>query len=329
MQPPPRFEQASFDNYNAQEPSQARALDEARRFTEIARRRQRPLYGLRRRFGFTAEDWQGLYLVGPVGTGKTHLLAAAYHALHPEVPCTFVHASTLFRSSDHPEAYAREIAGRSQVLCLDELEIDDAANEARLVLVLKTLERLGVMLLASSNVEPGKFLSSQFGTHRFQRFLDEEFRERYHVVVVGGDDYRRGLDKPGRAWIGAPGETRAAMGTAFEQDTGRKRWIGFEELMELATKIEHTRLIGRLTRPDRLYLADLAPDGTDDALRLLRLIDDLYLDPDAPELYFTSARHPDEWLPADAVREGIERGVAEKFTRTSSRLSALCEIERV
>src|SRR5690606_36327585 len=75
--PPERFRGASFASYRPQTPSQDRALQEARRFAERVRRRHLQPRFLR---WLRPEDelGAGLYLVGPVGTGKTHLLAALY-----------------------------------------------------------------------------------------------------------------------------------------------------------------------------------------------------------------------------------------------------------
>ena len=338
MQPPRRFASATFSAYHAQEPSQVAAREEARAFVRHIRARQgwptrlyqrlpRWLRTLTRTSEAAESGWQGLYLVGPVGTGKTHLLASMYHALHPDVRCAFLHASELFRTTEPPEAFAQQLAERYRVLCLDEVELDDPANEARLVLTLKSLSHLGVVLLATSNVEPERFLSAAFGNDRFQRFLDEEFRQNYKVIFVGGDDYRRGLEKAGHAWIGPPRDTRPLLRRRFEADPGKKLWMDFQDLLAASTETEHTRLVRRLTRPERLYLADLAPQGTDDALRLLRLIDDLYLHAEPPALYFTAPKVPEAWLRADTAHGSLEKGIAEKFTRTASRLHALCEIE--
>ena len=332
MQPPQRFAGASLSNYAPQSSSQVAALETARQAVTAIRSRRRTYrerlsrwLGLRQKKGYN-----GLYFVGPVGTGKTHLLASMYHALHPEVPCAYVHASQLFRMRTPPRDFAKELAAQFRVLCLDEMEIDDPANEVRLVQVLQTLEARRVTLLATSNVKPEDYLSARVGNHRFQRFLQEEFQERYKTVPVGGADYRHRLKSTGRAWIGPPEATRPAMQAAFQEDDHHeKSWWSFDELMQAATHTEHTKLVRQLEDQDSLYLADVALQDSDNALRLLRLIDELYMLSDPPTLYFTSEQPPSSWLERQKAGAGLAKGVADKFSRTASRLNALCEIEHV
>ena len=335
MTPPARFADATFEGYHAQTADQQRARSAVQQFAE--QMREKPSWGtrLQRLFGNEPATPHGLYLVGPVGTGKTHLLAAACHALAPEVPCAFLHSSALFRSAEHPEHFAQRLAATYRVVCLDEVELDDAANEARLVLFLQTLEREGVALLATSNARPEQFLSNQITQGRFERFLSETFCARYAVVFVGGEDYRRteavppeedALLEKGRAWIGPPEATRAAMRATFARDERDACWMPFAELLEAATDTAHEKLMGRLLACGSLYLDGVALGDTDDALRLLRLVDDLYTRSDAPALYLTAEAPPAHWFAAEG-RAGLERGIAEKFSRTASRLYALCDVE--
>ncbi|HET6567559.1 MAG TPA: AFG1/ZapE family ATPase [Rhodothermales bacterium] len=329
MQPPDRFHDATFDSYRAQDPGQRAALEEASAFVTLIRS-GKVTSKLRRLLKRSlSPKWKGLYLVGPVGTGKTHLLAAMYHALEPEISCAFMHSSDLFRITEHPDTFARTLARRYDVLCLDEVELDDPANEARLIYILKNLEKLGVTLLATSNVEPERFLSNETGNDRFRRFLNEEFRRHYKVVFVGGDDFRRRLSKPGHAWIGSSQSARAAMQAAFDSDSRGKHWLAFDAFRDASTSTEHRKLVRRLAEYDALYLADVIIGNPDDALRLLRVVDDLYRIPSPPVLYFTSEHAPDCWFRASDLRGAVNKGVAEKFERTTSRLYALCEIEFV
>ena len=333
LRPPARYDSARLGSYVPQTEGQATARDNAARFVRLARvRYTRPAWMklFRRDDGLRG----GLYLVGPVGTGKTHLLASIYHALQsPEageaaVPCAYTHSSALLRAQEPPAAYADRIADTARVLCLDEVELDDPAGEVRLIAVLKALRDRGVTLAATSNAEPENFVSARQGRERLERFISEEFAAQYHVVFVGGDDFRQRLDKEGKAWIGDADAARASMRRAFDAAPEPKRWMAFDDLLHLTTEVERTRLATELAEPDALFLDGIDVADTDDALRLLRVADDLYGLPDPPTLYFTSTTAPADWFAADG-RRGLEAAIAEKFTRTTSRLTSLAEVERV
>jgi cell division protein ZapE len=328
---PDRFCDATFDDYEPTTLSQAKALRLARRVVEETRRAPSWTEWMKRLIGAGEEPRpNGVYLVGPAGTGKTHLLAAMYHALTPEVSCAFLHSSTLFRQTEPPAAFAHRLADQHAVCCLDEVEIDDPANEMRLVQVMKTLAERGVLLLATSNVEPEQYLSSQFRGGRFERFLHREFRSQYRIVFVSGGDYRRTQEgqRSGHGWIGPPEQTRPAMQRTYADASGPSRWWSFEELRRATTEIAHTTLIDDITQIDHLFLENVALADTDDALRLLRVVDALHLHPDAPTLYFTAERPPDAWFDPDE-HAGVAQAVAEKFERTVSRLHALCRVRPV
>ncbi len=333
LRPPPRFGEASFATYRPQNEAQAEALADARAFADRVRRRYTGS-ALRRWLKPDETLRSGLYLVGPVGTGKTHLLVSIYRALEgegsePDVPCAFLHSSALFRATEHPAAYAERLADAYRVLLIDEVELDDPANEVRLINVLKALQRLGVTVAATSNAEPEKFLSAQFGRDRLERFISEQFRRTYHVVFVPGEDFRKSLEKPGRAWIGPLDAADAAMRVAYDADAGAKLWLDRDALLRRTTDTERQALTDELAAHDSLYLADLGVASTDDALRLLRVVDDLYTHPSPPILHFTAETPPEDWFTPREGLSGIEASVAEKFMRTVSRLRALCDVQRV
>jgi cell division protein ZapE len=328
MTPPDRFYSATFDSYVPQTPSQAEALSTARWFAAACRKTPSLFEQAKRFFGLADTSTpEGLYLVGPAGTGKTHLLAATHHALTPEVPCAFMHSSTLFRRTEPPAQFAHALADRYAVCCLDEVEIDDPANEMRLVQFMKTLAARNVPLMATSNVTPDTALSNQFSSGRLHRFLRTEFAERYRIVEVRGTDYRRtqNVQRDGRGWIGSPEHTRPAMRQVYRDADGTVQWQSFDDFRRASTNVAHDRLIDTLTAVDHFFLEEVSIANTDDALRLLRVIDALYLHDEAPTLYFTSTTPPDAWFAPDA-HAGVAEAVAEKFARTVSRLYALCTI---
>ena len=335
LAPPPRFAEARFEAYQAESDQQREALRATRAFTERVAALPSWTERLRARLPGASgpQAPRGLYLVGPAGTGKTHLMAAAFHRLAPERPCAFLHSGTFFRTAAAPQRLAEALAGEQGIcaLMLDEVELDDAANEARLAHFLKTLTARGVALMATSNARPGEFLSrhvSGGGAHR--RFLTDALAGHSETILVRGADRRRedGQSQHGAIFVGPPAEAERALRDAHEAASAPKRWLSFAELRRASTETAHERLVEELLEAEHLAVAGVQIEGTDDALRLLRLVDDLYTAEEAPALSFSAGTPPEDWFAAEGTG-GLRGGVAAKFDRTVSRLHELCAVRFV
>ncbi len=125
--PPPTFDDVRFATFRPDpaEPSQAAAVTAGEQFAgRIARGgvSRRGLFGRRapRRGG-------GLYFDGGFGVGKTHLLAALWHAVEgPKSYGTFVELTNLVGVLGYRAAVGQLSTHR--LLCIDEFELDDPGD---------------------------------------------------------------------------------------------------------------------------------------------------------------------------------------------------------
>jgi cell division protein ZapE len=116
--PPPRFKNATFESYLIDE--RISGLGEA-----VASIKAFALQSPSRWW-----HWQrrkpGLYIDGDFGVGKTHLLAAMFHANIGSVTfCSFAEAISLAILLTPAQAVERLAA---DLVCIDEFELDDPSN---------------------------------------------------------------------------------------------------------------------------------------------------------------------------------------------------------
>lgn len=189
--PPPRFAAASFDSYlpDPAEPSQQAALQACR---EFAPPRAPARAGRWRRRGPADPRRPGLYLDGGFGVGKTHLLAALWHATAaPKAYATFVELTGLVGVLGFAGA-AEALAGL-QLLAIDEFELDDPGDTVLISTLLTGLVGRGVRLAATSNTQPEDLGAGRFAAADFLREI-QALAGQFTVLPVDGPDYRhRGL----------------------------------------------------------------------------------------------------------------------------------------
>lgn len=150
--------------------------------------------------GAAAKPPRGVYLWGGVGRGKTWLMDLFFQSLpfeqkrrsHFHRFMHDVHAD-LQQHRDTPDPLAlvaARIAGRTRVLCFDELFVSDIADAMLLGGLFRHLSDHGVALVVTSNVRPKDLYRD--GLQR-QRFLPaiELLEQNLDVLNVdGGTDYR-------------------------------------------------------------------------------------------------------------------------------------------
>ena len=143
---------------------------------------------------------KGLYFWGGVGRGKTYLMDVFYQCLpfenkqrtHFHRFMRYVHGRLAVHTGvKNPlQLVAQELAKESRIICFDEFFVTDITDAMILAQLLDSLFGLGVVLVATSNIEPKGLYEN--GLQR-QRFLPAiALLERYTEVVNvdGGVDYR-------------------------------------------------------------------------------------------------------------------------------------------
>lgn len=190
----------------------------------------------------TDEPIRGLYIWGDVGRGKT-MLMDLFHAALPVQRKRRVHFHA-FMADVHERIFAfrqkekaGEIAGgdpiapvaealadEAWVLCFDEFAVTDIADAMILGRLFKALFARGVVVVATSNVEPSLLYRDGLNRALFLPFIDL-LRERMEVVKLDARaDFR--LEKlGGEPVFHAPADykARVALDVAFARLTGSAR----------------------------------------------------------------------------------------------------------
>jgi len=305
--PPPHFHAARFETYlpDPEQHTQAGAVgvleDFARRLTPAPTRRfgrARPPVGR-----------PGVYLDGGFGVGKTHLLAALWHAAPaPKAYGTFVEITHLVGALGF--ATTVEALSHHRLLCIDEFELDDPGDTVLVATLLSRLVSAGVHLAATSNTLPDALGQGRFDAADFLREV-QGLAAHFEAVRVDGDDYRhRGLPAVPEPVGEEELHQRAESVPASSYD-------GFEALLQHLARLHPSRYGALVAGLDLVCLERVVPvidQGA--ALRVVVLVDRLY-DRDVPVL--TSGVPLDQLFPAALLAGGYRK----KYLRTLSRLTAL------
>jgi cell division protein ZapE len=298
---------------------------------------------------------RGLYIHGAVGRGKTMLMdmfftacqkpakrRVHFHAFMQDVhERIHAHRQAFKRGENNEEdpiaPVARRLAQEARLLCFDEFHVLDIADAMILSRLFKVLFEQGVVLVATSNVEPGDLYHNGLNRELFLPFIALLIR---HAEVFNLDakmDYRREKLKNMAVYRTPLGrETDAAMDEAWGLATAHEdpapqtimvRGHRFDIPLSApsAARFGFDDLCAKpLGAADYLALAKLYPtifidhvphldfSRRNEAKRFIILIDVLY--DFGSRVFISAAAVPDDIY---SVKSGLKVG---EFTRTSSRL---------
>lgn len=312
LAPPRQFRAATFDSYRPNEefPSQARAVETLRAFAApwVARSS-----GLFRRARKKERALPGVYLDGGFGVGKTHLLAALWHAAEGRKYFgTFMEYTALVGALGY--ARAVELLKGASLLCIDEFELDDPGDTMVMTRLLAELVASGTRIAATSNTPPNSLGEGRFAAADFLREI-QAMSSNFQTLRIDGMDYRR-RDVEGHAESVTSAEYDQAITRAVEQGLTVTD-DPFRTVVTHLGTVHPSKYIKLLDGVDMIGLSG-AVELTDqsDALRFVAFVDRVY-DAQIPVVA--------TGIPLDSVfgQDMLAGGYRKKYQRASSRLIAL------
>ncbi|MCL6415937.1 AFG1 family ATPase [Aestuariirhabdus sp. Z084] len=146
------------------------------------------------------EPLMGLYFWGGVGRGKTYLVDTFYDSLPFEQKMRthfhrFMqrvhHELTALKGEKNPLVIvARRFAGEARVICFDEFFVTDITDAMILAGLFEELFKLGVTLVATSNIVPDQLYKDGLQRAKFLPAIDLINQYTQVVNVDSGIDYR-------------------------------------------------------------------------------------------------------------------------------------------
>ncbi len=306
--PPRQFASASLDSYRPDRdyPSQGAALAAIRRFAAGWVSGKGGLFGRKK----TSDSLPGIYLDGGFGVGKTHLLAALWHAAPGRKYFgTFIEFTALVGALGYQPTVA--LLKGASLVCIDEFELDDPGDTRLMSRLLSDLVASGARLAATSNTPPNALGEGRFAAQDFLREIDA-LAAKFEIVRIDGLDYRR-RDVEGHAIALSATDLFEQLGTT----EGVVTIDDFGSLLVTLSKVHPSRYVRLVEGIDAVAITDVHPlVNQTDALRFVAFVDRLY---DAQVHLLASGTPLDQVFPADMLAGGYRK----KYQRAISRLIAL------
>ncbi|SBN63332.1 cell division protein ZapE [Curtobacterium sp. 9128] len=308
--PPPQFTDASFASYRPDPdyPSQAAVRDAVESF--VATRPEpakRGLFGRRRAATTDTAPKSGVYLDGGFGVGKTHLLAAAYHAEPGRKTFgTFIEYTALVGALGFQGTV--DLLRGTSLVCIDEFELDDPGDTMVMTRLIKELTESGTRFAATSNTPPGALGEGRFAAQDFLREI-QAMSDRFETMRIDGLDYRRRAVDESAAVVSDVSSSLPSSGEVTLDD--------FRAVVAHLATVHPSKYVALVDGLDAVGLTDVAAftDQTD-ALRWVALVDRLY---DAQVRIVASGTPLDDVYPSSM----LDGGYRKKYLRAASRVVAL------
>ena len=252
------------------------------------------------------ESQRGVYLVGPVGRGKSMLMdlffATApvekkrrvhFHVFMGEIhrlidawrkgdPAARKARFGQHKGDDPIPPVAEVVAGEARLLCFDEFQVTDIADAMILGRLFEALFARGVTLVATSNRTPDQLYKDGINRQLFLPFI-ELLKSRVEVVSVAGPhDYRLDRLRAAGTWF-SPNDPDNARSFAalWREMLGGEDELG-ETLEVLGRKVHLPHAAGAMVRASFASLCSVAL-GPNDYLAIAERFHTVFLE-DVPLL---------------------------------------------
>ena len=304
--PPRQFAPATLDSYRPDRdyPSQGAAVAAIRNFVAGWSASKGGLFSRRK----GPEGKPGIYLDGGFGVGKTHLLAALWHAAPGRKYFgTFIEYTALVGALGY--APAVELFKGASLVCIDEFELDDPGDTRLMSRLLGALADTGTRIAATSNTPPNALGEGRFAAQDFLREIDS-LAARFDIMRIDGLDYRR---------RDAEAHAKVSTHAAADVDSigGVVTLDDFDAVLAHLASVHPSRYVKLVDGLSAIGLTSVHPFANQtDALRFVAFVD---------RLYDAQVRIAAEGTPLDQVfpDEMLAGGYRKKYLRAVSRLIAL------